>query len=166
MRAIALSAFLMLVAASGMEAGQKTLALRWSELPTQIAGKQIRVILADGVRLEGRAISVGSDSLSIDLKKSSDEARFHDTASLRRQEIAILQVRKSGWKWKVIAPVVGLFSFGLAGAAIGDQMDPQGFIISDGAITGATVGALTGVGAGLVVGWLADRHYVKIDIAP
>ena len=77
----------------------------------------------------------------------------------------LLEVRKSGWKWKVIAPVLGVFGFGAAGTVIGNQINPQGFIISDGAATGGVVGASTGLGAGLVVGWLADRHYVKIDIA-
>ncbi len=166
MRNTVLLAILVLLAPTGIEAGQKTLALRWSELPAQIAGKQTRVILTDGVRLEGRAISVGADSLSIDVKKSSDPARFRNTASLRRSELAILEVRRSGWKWKVIAPVLGFFGFGFAGAAIGDRIDPQGFIISDGAVTGCVVGAFTGIGTGLVVGWLADRHYVKIDITP
>ena len=159
-------AILVLLAPAGIEAGQKTMALGWSELPAHVAGKQIRVVLTDGVRLEGRAISVGADSMVIDVKKSSEPARLHNAASVRRSELAILEVRKSGWIWKVVAPVLGLFSFGLAGAAIGNQIDPYGFIISDGAATGFAVGALTGVGTGLVVGWLADRHYVKIEIAP
>lgn len=165
MRTLIISAILVLLAPAGIEAGQKTLALRWSELPAQIAGKQIKVVLTDGVRLEGRAISVGADSVAIDVTKSSDPARLRNTASVRRPELAILEVRKSGWRWKVVAPVLGFLSFGAAGAAIGKQIDP-GFIISDGAVTGAAVGALTGIGTGLVVGWLADRHYMKIEIAP
>jgi hypothetical protein len=62
--------------------------------------------------------------------------------------------------------VAGLFGIGLAGAAIGNRIDPHGFIISDGAVAGGVVGALAGLGAGLAVGWAADRHYVKIEIAP
>ena len=73
---------------------------------------------------------------------------------------------KSGWVWKVVAPILGSVSFGIAGAAIGDKIDPYGFIISNGAVNGAVAGMATGIGAGLVVGWLADRHYVRIEILP
>lgn len=64
------------------------------------------------------------------------------------------------------APILGLVTFGIAGGEIGNQIDPNGFIISDGAANGAAVGMAAGIGAGLVVGWLADRHYVKIEIVP
>jgi len=157
---------LVLLAPCGIEAGQKTIVLGWNELPDRITGKQVRAVLADGVRLEGRAISVETGSLSIRVKNSSDPTRLHEIVSLGKPELASLEVRRSGWKWKVIAPVIGFISFGIAGAVIGNRIDPYGLIISDGAVVGSAVGALAGVGTGLVVGWLADRHYVKIDIVP
>jgi hypothetical protein len=157
---------LALAAPVGAEAGQKVLSLQWSELPGQIGGKNVRAALTDGSRLEGRATSVGAESLVIDVKKSSDPARLNNAASVRRAELAVLEVRKSGWVWKVAAPILGFVSFGFAGAAIGNQIDPQGFIISDGAVNGAVAGIVTGIGAGLVVGWLADRHYVRIMVVP
>jgi hypothetical protein len=160
------SFLLALAASSGAEAGQKSLALKWSEAPARITGKHVRAVLTDGVRLEGRAISVGAESLMIDVRKSSDPARLHHRASVRRTQLAVLEIRKSGWVWKVAAPVLGCLSFGLAGAAIGNKIDPHGFIISDGAAAGAAVGMATGIGVGLIVGTFADRHYVLVEIVP
>lgn len=72
-----------LAAPIAVNAGQKVLSVKWSDLPAQIAGKHVRVVLADGVHLEGRATSVGAESLVVDVKKSSDSARIDQTASLR-----------------------------------------------------------------------------------
>jgi hypothetical protein len=148
----------------GAEAGQEVLSLKWSELATCITGKNVRVVLTGGVHLEGRATSVGAESLTIEVNKSSDPDRFRNTASVGRPELARLEVRKSGWMWKVVAPILGCVGFGIGGTAIGKRIDPYGFIISDGAIKGGLVGGAAGIGTGLVVGWLADRHYVRIDI--
>ncbi len=155
-----------LLASAGAQAGQRTLSVRWNELPLHVVGKQMKVVLTSGVRLEGRGVSVGADSLVMDVRKSSEPGRPHSVATLYRPELAGIEVRKSGWKWKVISPIICFFGFGFAGAAIGDNIGPRGFIISDGAVKGAAVGMLSGIGVGIVLGSLADRNYVRVEIAP
>jgi hypothetical protein len=166
MRTVTALVLFALEAPFGAEAGQKVLSLKWSEVPAGITGKNVRVVLTDGVHLEGRATSVGAESLIIQVKKSSDPGRFRNTASVSRQELERLEVRRSGRMWKVAATIMCFVGFGIAGGAIGGRIDPNGLIVPDGVATGAAVGMATGIGTGLAIGWLADRHYVRIDIVP
>ena len=51
------------------------LALRWSELHPVLKGRQISLHLTDGATVEGKYSSVQADTLSIQVTKTSDQAK-------------------------------------------------------------------------------------------
>jgi hypothetical protein len=75
-------------------------------------------------------------------------------------------VGHTGWKWKVIGPIVGFVGMGALGAAIGNTVDRGGVIVSDGAAVGALVGMVSGIVGGALIGRWVDHHYTTIKIAP
>ena len=148
-------------------AAERQLQLRWTDLAQEVVGRKISTQLTGGVKVEGKVTSVTSDGLVLEVAKTSDRVRYAGNASLPRSLVTSLRVSRRGWKWRVIGPVVGALTLGLAGAAIGGRVNPEGgfgFIPSQGAAKGATVGTLSGLGAGYIVGHFADRHTVFIEI--
>ena len=91
-------------------------------------------------------ISVGPGALTMQIRKTSAEARFRGTAEVQRTLLSSLQVSKPGWKWRVILPVIGSLGGAVAGLAIGGRVDTTGWIISEGAADGFLIGAVGGGG--------------------
>ncbi|MEO8096136.1 MAG: hypothetical protein ABI811_00430 [Acidobacteriota bacterium] len=145
-----------LFAGSAAQAADRQLQLKWSQLAQEITGRKISAMPATGALIEGRVVSVGADALIVNGPKGN--------ISVPRNQVTSVRVSRPGWKWRVIGPIVGLVSFGIAGAFIGDKINPDGFIVSDGAAHGATVGVIAGAGAGYIAGHFADRHHTVIQI--
>jgi hypothetical protein len=126
-------------------AGQ--LALRWSELPPVLTGRQISVQLTDGATVEGRYSSLQTDALSIQVKQTSDPAKHPKGATrLARPELAQITVKRhSGWRGRIIGLIAGGAAGAIAGAHYGYYAD-----IAAGGAAGA-------VGIGYLIGWLADH---------
>lgn len=100
---------LLLATASVAQTGfAPPLAVRWSELPPLLKGRQISVHLTDGTIVEGKYSSLQADALSIEIKKSSDPVKHPKGAlSVARSgltEFTILRHRGNGRK---IGMVVG-----------------------------------------------------------
>ena len=131
----------------------------WSQLANEVVGRKISTVRTDGVKIEGKVTAVKPDALVVEVNKG--------VASVPRSQITSLRVSRPGWKWRVIGPLVGALTFGIAGGAISGRIDPTGgfgVIPSDGTAKGATVGVITGLGAGYIVGHFADRHTRVIQI--
>jgi hypothetical protein len=130
-------------------AGQ--LALRWSELHPLLNGRQIAVRLTDGATVEGKYSSLQADTLSIQVKQTSDPAKHPKGAtSLARPELAQITVKRhSGWKGRII----GLIAGGAAGAIAGAIVFAHYGFYADVA-AGGGAGA---IGIGYLVGWLIDH---------
>ncbi|MEP7352207.1 MAG: hypothetical protein ABI824_03145 [Acidobacteriota bacterium] len=156
----------LLFAAVEAKASDRQLQLGWSELAGQVVGRKISMTLTDGVTLEGKGVSVKAASLVMDVNKTSAPARFSGTADVPRELVSTVRVSRPGWKWRVIGPLVGFVGLSIVGGAIGNRINPDGFIISDGAAQGVTVGAIAGVGLGYLVGHFADRHHTTIQVLP
>jgi hypothetical protein len=125
---------------------------------------KISTVLEDGSRVEGRAVSVEPEALVVMVTKSSNRAYVQGRTSLPRTALSVIRVGHTGWKWKVIGPMVGFFGVGGLGALVGNSIDPGGFIVSDGAAVGALVGMATGIASGALIGRWADHHYTTINI--
>lgn len=138
----------------------------WDELGAMVNGKTFYTVLPDGTRVDGRAVAVQPEGLRTTVRKSSNAAyQKGKEVVLPREALSAIQVRNRGWKWKVIAPVAGLFAGAATGALIGTAADHKGcFIICEGTAIGLLTGAAAGVGFGLWAGYLADRRYTTLTI--
>src|SRR5262249_44059519 len=145
-----------------LQARGKNIVVRWPDLATYVNGMKISTVLEDGSRIEGRAISVEPEALVVMVTKSSTRTYVQGRALLPRASLSVVRVSRTGWKWKVIGPIVGFFGIGGLGAAVGNTVDRTGFIISDGAAVGALVGMATGIVSGALIGRWADHHYTTI----
>jgi hypothetical protein len=162
-----LAAGLLIILCLGAEAraADRQLRVNWTELAPNVTGRRILTVLTDGVMLEGKVAALKPEALVLEVKKTSDPIRFRGTADVPRELVSTLRVSRPGWKWRVIGPLTGFIGGGLAGGAIGGRVNPGGgFIISDGAATGITYGALGGAGLGYFAGHFADRHTTIIQI--
>lgn len=145
-------------------AGDPVVRVPWGELAPRVNGMQFSTVLGNSARIEGRAISVEPEALLAIVKKSSDRARYQGQCSLPRAEISSVRVRHTGWKWKVISPIVGFVALGALGGFVGRSVDRPSWIISNGAAYGILAGMATGVTSGVLIGRWADRHYTTIQI--
>ena len=166
MRTALVATFILLCSGASSEARDKKVPLRWDDLAPYVNGKKMSAVLADGTRVEGRAISVEPDGLAVMVARSSDKARFQGKSLLPRSSLSTIRTGHTGWKWKVIGPIAGFFGLGTLGAFLGDRADPDGFIISNGAAIGILAGVAIGVTAGVLIGRWADHHYTTIEIVP
>ena len=148
------------------EARDNNLAVRWADLPEHINGLKISTLLEDGSRIDARAISVEPEALLVTVSRSSNPIYGKGTARLPRTSLSTLRVQHTGWKWKVICPIVGFVGLGALGVVAGGHFDRGGFIVSNGEAVGALVGMAAGVTGGVLIGRWADRHYVTIQIIP
>jgi hypothetical protein len=147
-------------------AAERQMQVAWSQLAKEVGGRKVSTVLTDGAKVQGRVLGVSPDGLMLNVTNSSDRTRFAGAANVPRSLITTVRVSKPGWKWRVIGPFVGALTLGLAGGAIGGRVNPTGGFgpVSDGAAKGSTVGVISGVGAGYIVGHFADRHTVLIEI--
>ena len=166
MRKRLLASVVCLCWALSVKAGDKTLLVKWPDLAPHVNGMNIRTVLADGTRVEGRAISVEPAGLSVIVAKSSGRAQLAGNSLLPRNAVASVRVRRTGWKWKVICPLVGFVAMGTLGGVVGGRVDRGALILSNGAAAGILAGMATGAGGGVLVGRWADHHDTTIKIAP
>jgi hypothetical protein len=145
-------------------ARDKDLFVQWPDLKAYVNGMKISTTLADGAHIEARAIAVEPDGLSVIVRKSSGRAYTSGSSLLPRTSLSTIRVQRTGWKWKVICPVMGFFGMGVLGGVVGGRVDRGGFIISNGAAAGIFAGMATGITCGLLVGRQADHHYTTIKI--
>ena len=92
-----------------LAAPAEPLALRWSELPAVLTGRQISVRLTDGAAVEGRYSSLQADALSMEVSKTSDPAKHPEgAAKLARPELVQITVKRHrGSKGRTIGLIAG-----------------------------------------------------------
>src|SRR5689334_14601126 len=117
-----LAATLLWLCSSGPAAARDNpMVVRWSDLAPHVNGMKISTVLTDGSRIEGRAVSVESEALVVTVTKTSNRAAYAPgRALLPRTSLSTIRVGHTGWKWKVIGPIVGFVGMGAVGAAIGN----------------------------------------------
>jgi hypothetical protein len=164
MKAAPVAVLTLLLSSAPSPAADNIVRVRWGELSAHVVGRKISTVLTDGASVEGRVTAVQPEALALRVTKTSDPRRFSKDAQLPRSSLTVVQVRRDGWKWKVIAPIVGVIGLAVAGGAIGGHIDSDGFIISNGAAIGVVVGAAVGATAGYFIGRAADHHTRTVEI--
>ena len=148
------------------------LALRWSELPPVLMGRQISVQLTDGATVEGRYSSLQAGALSMEVSKTSDPAKHPEgAASLARPELTQITVKRHrGSKGRTIgliaAAAISVAVAVVLGAASNNEVG--GFSSTAAGVAAAVAGCAFGIG--YLVGWLADyagsRPELVVQIIP
>jgi hypothetical protein len=134
------------------------LALRWSELPPVLMGRQISVQLPDGATVEGRYSSLQAGALSMEVSKTSDPAKHpQGAASLARPELTQITVKRHrGSTGRTIGLIAAAAISVAVAVVLGAIVNNEGGSSSTAVlgVAGATAGGAFGIG--YLVGWLAD----------
>ncbi len=128
----------------------------WNNSQKLTVGTTLKVKLKGGEKLEGKLVSVTSDSISLSINN-----RTAITRELQKGEIAEVR-RKSSVRTATFAGMLaagGFFLGAAAGYGVGEVSDADGPIPD-------YVGALVGVGVGAICGALIGNRGVLIYKAP
>jgi hypothetical protein len=169
---VVVAAFLFFLAPNTILAAPASqLALRWSELPPVLMGRQISVQLTDGATVEGKYSSLQAGALSMEVSKTSDPAKHpQGAASLARPELTQITVKRHrGWKGRTIGLIAAAAIAVAVAGVLGVIANNEGGSGSAAAGVGAaTAGGAFGIG--YLVGWLADyagsRPELVVQILP
>ncbi|HTM48672.1 MAG TPA: hypothetical protein VL285_08330 [Bryobacteraceae bacterium] len=138
----------------------------WSDLGGLISSRKIALVLPDGARIEGKALSVKADAIVMTISKTSDRgAHPQGPASIPRASVAALRLLEMRVRGRIIATTAGIVG-GLAAGA--------GIILANGLFTDTSTGRDVGAAvaifglptAGYFIGRAADKKVTVIRIAP
>jgi hypothetical protein len=111
-----------LLCAIAIPAAAKTsnVEVSWDQLSGLILGKTIAIPLPEGAVVQGETISVTSSALTLDVKKTSDPARYPaGRTSLPRPSISeVRMVATHGSGGRALGSVLGALAFMVAGRGI------------------------------------------------
>lgn len=133
-------------------AGTSKIEVRWSELSPLVLAHTVSLVLPGGTAITGEVEAVRDDSLTLDVRKTSNSAvQPKGTASIPRASITTLQVTDAaGSGGRILGVVVGVVVGMVAGGEIVAHTSPFS--------EGAAVGTFTGVSiAGATGGYFAGR---------
>jgi hypothetical protein len=141
----------------------REVALRWNDLQPVLTGRQISVHLTDGATVEGRYSSLQADALSIQVKKTSDPAKYPKGAALlaRREVAGITVMRRVGSKGRVIGLIAGGAIAAVAAGVIHGASTNEVGGWSSGSAGVAAAGGAAVVGVGYLAGWLLDSAHAR-----
>jgi hypothetical protein len=163
-RGVVVVAVLFVSLAPARAAKEERIELRWSELAQAVAGRAVQMVLPDGTIIKGPVLAVASDSLEIEIRKTSNRQAYpKGRFAVPRSSVSVLQTEETRGPWRAIWTAVG------AGAAVGACTpyliiaDNEGGISSGGAafVVGATAGAAV---LGYFVGKDTDKRVTIITI--
>ena len=147
-------------------AQSRVIELRWDELSPLVVGREVEISLPDGVELKGELVSVRSDSLAIDVTKTSNTDRYpKGQRSIPRSSVSTLGFRRARTiRWRVVGTSAGVVGGIFAGAGVGTGFCQ--YSCGAGAVWG---GIAAGVGVGVLGNYLgrrADTQRTTIKIIP
>ena len=138
-------------------AGQ--LAVRWSELPALLEGRQISVRLSDGATVAGKYSGIQANTLAIQATRTSDPSK-HPKGATQLTRSSIQQItlqRHVGWKGRVIGLIAGgAITAVVVGAISAIAKNEGGWGSGYVGVAGGVSAAA--IGGGYLIGWLADRE--------
>ncbi len=148
-------------------AGKAPVQSCWSGLGPLVEGRPVKLTLASGVRVRGRAIAVGREALEIAVKKTSDRA----VVSKGRREIPRTQIESISVRRKrsVLGRAILTPLLGLAGAAGAAGLLTMEFLAGSGKALqwGFFFGVAAGTAAlGYRLGSRLDHKWVEIVLLP
>jgi hypothetical protein len=146
-------------------AKERHVSLKWNELDAAVGGKRVAVAFPDGEIVEGKVLSLGSDSLVLDAIKTTNKQKYpKGRISIPRPSVSVLRLSEIRGHWRILGTAIGAGTGTLFGIALYTYANNEA-AAEQGALA-ATV--LIGGGAGL--GYLgsrsADRHVLVITVVP
>jgi len=106
------------LALSQMLRGEE-LSLRWTELEPAVAGRQVKIVLPNGARIEGRVAAVEPEGLRTRITKTSDQkVQPKGEVLLPKTSVSVLQVMSIGIRWRILGTAIGPILVGTAGASV------------------------------------------------
>ena len=144
-------------------AGVENVQLKWSELGAVIEGRKIDTVLVDGTALKGKVITVGTEYLELEIKETSDAAKYpKGTARVPRESLSALQFTEVRGSWRAIGAAIGAGAGAAAGIPFYTYAENEAAPDKGAAV----VAALAGGGAviGFFAGRSADKRTVVVSI--
>jgi hypothetical protein len=142
--------------------------VKWEGL-TVVTGHTVSIAMPGGAVIIGKATSVESDALVVDVRKTSDRAAYpKGVVRVPRATLHRFEIETKGKLGRSVATPMGLLVG--AGAGFGAWVGIQGGILNNDNPTGAAVAlfGITAVGtvAGYFVGNSVDKHWTPVEILP
>jgi hypothetical protein len=142
--------------------------VKWEGL-TVVTGKTVSIAMPGGAVIIGKATSVESDALVVDVRKTSDRTAYpKGVVRVPRATLHRFEIETKGKVGRSVATPMG-FVVGF-GAGFGAAIVIQGGILNDNNPTGAAVALIGLAAAGTVGGYLlgdsVDKHWTAIEILP
>ncbi|MBL8293263.1 MAG: hypothetical protein JNN08_15555 [Bryobacterales bacterium] len=139
--------------------------LTWDAFGAQARpGCSIRMVLPDGVQIEGHLVSFRPEAMDLSVYKTSNkQAHPKGFITIPRKNVSVLEMRARRYKGRLIGTLVPI---GLGGAMLagGLTQSDEGILYSMLAAGGLTMGA--GAPSGYFVGRAIDRRFESFLIVP
>jgi hypothetical protein len=142
--------------------------VKWEGL-TVVTGKTVSIAMPGGAVIIGKATSVESDALVVDVRKTSDRTAYpKGVVRVPRATLHRFEMQTKGKVGRSVATPMG-FLVGF-GAGLGAAVAIQGGILNNNNPTGAAAAWIGLAAAGTVGGYLlgnsVDKHWTAIEILP
>lgn len=156
-----LGAMLLLLQQPALGAQEERLQLEWGQLAEHIQGRKVMMMLRSGQELEGEVRSVESQSLRIQISKSS---RSYATGlhSIPRSEVSVLRYEERSGPWRALGTGIGAGGGAAAGIPIYRYADNESRPKAGAAIAAGLIAG--GAALGYLIGRQADRRAVVISV--
>jgi len=142
--------------------------VKWEGL-TVVTGNTVSIAMPGGAVITGKATSIESDALVVDVKKTSDRAAYpKGVVRVPRATLHRFEMETKGKAGRIVATPIG-FVVG-AGAGFGAALLIQGGLLNNNNPTGAAAAWIGIAAAGTVGGYLlgnaVDKHWTPVEILP
>ena len=142
--------------------------VKWEGL-TVVTGKTVSIAMPGGAVIIGKATSVESDALVVDVRKTSDRTAYpKGVVRVPRATLHRFEMQTKGKVGRSVATPMG-FLVGF-GAGLGAAVAIQGGILNNNNPTGAAAAwiglAAAGTVGGYFIGNSVDKHGTPVEILP
>jgi hypothetical protein len=142
--------------------------IKWEGL-TVVIGKTVSIAMPGGAAITGKATSIESDALVVDVQKTSDRTAYpKGVVRVPRATLHRFEMQTKGKVGRIVGTPVGFVVGG--GAGLGAWVGIQGGLWGNNNPTGAAAAWIGIAAAGTVGGYLlgnsVDKHWTAIEILP
>jgi hypothetical protein len=129
--------------------------IAWSDLP-MVFDQNIRIVMPDGTRIEGKAVALESDALAVQVTKTTNVNDYPKGRLLvPRATLQAFDIHRPTFYWRVIGVFVGAVGGAVAGVGISATNFGR---TSSGGPVAATAAAVVVPVAGYYLGKRADQR--------
>jgi hypothetical protein len=129
----------------------------WRDLAAMVAGKDVIVDTAGGDHIRGTALTVESDSITLQTRKGGRRP-------VARSDVRDIRVaRRSSYKWRAIGAAIGAGTGAAIAAPVLAETHNEGSSQYDAAAVGAVAGLAI---VGFALGWQSDHARDLVRILP